>query len=122
MNTTPEPATSCAGGNRGQIVFGLVLVTVGAAFTAEHLGYVYIDNPVRFWPLILVAVGLGHVFDRSEASLRSAFWLFSIAAIFLLHNLDVVRLRDSWPLFIVLAGVSTVWKALARPASAETTS
>jgi hypothetical protein len=38
-----------------------------------------------------------------------------MGAIFFLHSFDVIGLQDSWPLFIVLAGITTTWKALAPP-------
>ena len=42
--------------------------------------------------------------------------LIFIAGIFLAHNYDVMRLRDSWPLFIVGAGLSVLLNVAAgRP-------
>jgi hypothetical protein len=42
--------------HRGGLYFGIILVVFGVLFTLENLGY--IDNVWRFWPLILVLVGL----------------------------------------------------------------
>jgi hypothetical protein len=67
-------------------------------------------NIARLWPLILVAIGAGKLLTPGPDSRWDGFYLIFIAGIFLAHNYRVLTLRDSWPLFIVLAGLSVLFK------------
>ena len=41
----------------------------------------------------------------------SGWWLVFVGVILSLHKFDILRLRDSWPLFIVGAGLSVLLNA-----------
>jgi Domain of unknown function (DUF5668) len=113
-----DNASRSASGARcdhGQIIWGLTLVTIGAAFLAQRMEWIRLDNPFRLWPAVFIAMGLGSLLSGGQGSLLGAFSFFWMGTIFFLHNFDVVGLQDSWPLFIVLAGITTTWKALAPP-------
>lgn len=97
----------------GQLVMGILLVLIGAGFLADRLGYWVADDLWRYWPVILIALGLGKVIDADGGRRRSGVWLLMIGGIFLLDTFDVLELHDSWPLFIVAAGIMTLWRAIA---------
>jgi Domain of unknown function (DUF5668) len=97
----------------GQLPLGLILLSVGSLFTAQRLGYLELEDVWRYWPLFFVVMALNNIFRRADDAFRSAFAMLFMATIFFMHNFHVVRIRHSWPLFIVLAGVMTVWGALA---------
>jgi hypothetical protein len=110
-----EPQRRAEGGG---IMWGLTLVTIGGVFLAQRLGWLTI-NPFKLWPAVFIAMGLGSLVSGGHGSLLGAFSFFWMGAIFFLHNFDVIGLQDSWPLFIVLAGITTTWKALAPPRPAR---
>lgn len=97
----------------GQLPLGLILLSVGIVFTAQRLGYLELEEVWRYWPLFFVVMALNNIFRRTDDAFRSAFAMLFMATIFFMHNFHVVRIRHSWPLFIVLAGVMTVWGAVA---------
>jgi len=97
----------------GQLPLGLILLSVGTVFTAQRLGYLELEEVWRYWPLFFVVMALNNLFRRADDAFRSAFAMLFMAAIFFMHNFHVVRIHHSWPLFIVLAGVMTVWGAVA---------
>jgi LiaF transmembrane domain len=99
--------------DRGKIVVGVVLVLLGLAFLAERQGWLGIDHAWRLWPLILVFIAIGKLSEGARG-VQPAFSLLWIAGIFFLETFRVIPIRDSWPLFIVLAGISAIWKAV-RP-------
>jgi hypothetical protein len=98
------------------LVTGIVLVAVGAAFMADRLGYWSAKDIWQYWPVILIALGLGKILATSGRRRRSGVWLLMIGGIFLMDTLEVFELQDAWPLFIVAAGIMTVWRAIAPPA------
>jgi hypothetical protein len=53
--------------NISSIIWGLVLIALGAALLLDKFGYIQFDlgNFLHtWWPLILVIVGLGLLFDH----------------------------------------------------------
>lgn len=106
--------------DRGQVFWGVTLVGIGLAFLAQRLGWMTI-SPFELWPAVFIAMGLGSLLSGGHGSLLGAFSFWWMGAIFFLHTFDVIGLQDSWPLFIVLAGINTTWKALAPPRPAPVT-
>lgn len=94
------------------VVSGVVLVAVGLLFLASNLGTLPDVNFARLWPVILLVIGVGKIVSPSPDEARWGGLVFvCMAGIFLAHNYDVLRLRDSWPLFIVVAGLSVLLNA-----------
>jgi hypothetical protein len=96
----------------GRLPLGLILLSIGAIFTAERLGYLEVEQVWRYWPLFFVVMAVTSVARRQEGAFRGAFSFLFMAAIFFMHNFDIIRIQYSWPLFIVLAGINIVWGAL----------
>ena len=100
-------------GRRWQIAFGpllpgIVLTTVGLAFLLDNLGLVDSWAILRFWPVILLVVGLRNLVDaRDRGSAVSGTLLAAAGALLLLNSLDLidVDLGDLWPLILIAVGV-----------------
>lgn len=90
---------------------GVVLVAVGLIFMASNLGKLPDVDFGQLWPFILVVIGVGKLVTPGEDGRWGGVSLILLAGIFLAHNYRVLRLHDSWPLFIVLAGLSIVFHA-----------
>jgi hypothetical protein len=104
-----------SGRQNGNLVTGVILVLVGGVLLLARADYLEVGSIIRFWPLILIVMGLAKLADDDVEQRRSAAWLLIIGGIFLLNSLQVLHISESWPLFIVAAGVMTMWKA-GRPA------
>jgi len=107
--------------SRVGLVWGALIVAVGVALLLDHMGFIVIGSLFRFWPMILVFFGVGHLFTPSNRA-----WgviLVSIGALFQLDNLGLVRFRfaDLWPIAIIAVGVLLMWSALKRPLPTSTT-
>ena len=102
---------------RKDVVSGVLLIVIGLVFLASNLGTMPEVNFARLWPMILVVIGAGRILSPNPDENRwNGLVLIFIAGIFLAHNYDVMRLRDSWPLFIVGAGLSVLLNVAAgRP-------
>jgi len=93
----------------GRLVTGLVIPAVGVLFLLDNLAIVDTGAWADYWPLILIALGLGHWLSPERRC--SGAWLILVGGVMLLHTLDIVRLGDSWPLFVVAAGLGLSWRA-----------
>lgn len=98
---------------KNDIVWGVILIVVGLVFLAGNYDMGVDINFGRMWPLILIVIGLAKaVFPEGESRL-SGMPLVFVGGIFLAHNYDVMRIHDSWPLFIVAAGIGILTSSCA---------
>ena len=99
---------------RSQVLTGAVLIAIGLLFFAGQLDpdWRYALRLGRLWPVLLLVLGAGRLAlpdDEKGEKRSSGAWLLFIGALFLLHNYHVMRLTQSWPLFVVAGGVSIMF-------------
>lgn len=105
---------------RSDAVTGLILIAIGGIFLMGNLTDVPMWTLGRLWPVILIIIGAAKVLWPNEGEGRTAgLPLFGVGCIFLAHNYGVLSLRDSWPLFIVVAGVSILMGGSCQPRRAN---
>lgn len=112
--------------DRNGIGTGIVLITIGLIFLADRQGYGGFD---RLWPLILIALGATRMLFPRDGSMDgdsagrsrgcrgnrfNGLWLVIVGGIFLMSQNHVLGLRESWPLFIVAAGLAIIFGGLTR--------
>lgn len=101
----------------GRFVAGAILILLGVVYALDSFGVWNAGDIGRFWPLILIGVGITRLFSSRFAPQRTAgFILIGLGAIFLLRTLHVVyfHARDVWPFILLLIGGGLVWQALSR--------
>jgi len=95
-----------------KLAMGLLLVTLGLAFLFDRLYWWDGHELFRLWPLWLIGFGVLRVaYPRRGRSRIAGFWPVMIGGIFLMDTLDVMRIHDSWPLFIVGGGLLMMLRA-----------
>jgi hypothetical protein len=109
--------------NNGRILAGIAVILAGLAMLADRTGFGGLHLSGRYWPLILIALGVLRLSDRpgtegARRSVGSGLWLvyiglWGLVSEFHLFGFDY---RNSWPLLVVGAGVRIVWRALENPA------
>lgn len=107
--------------SRVGLVWGALIVAAGVALLLDHLGFIVLGSLFRFWPMILVFFGVGHLFTPSSRA-----WgviLVSIGALLQLDKLGIIRFSfaEMWPIAIIAVGVFLMWSALRRPLPASGT-
>ncbi len=101
------------GSRLSQGLLGGFLIVVGAALLTERIGLADLGAYWRYWPLVLVAIGVGRFLAPGpDDSPHNAFWFVFLGFLFLAHNLHWLRLARSWPLFLVVVGGEVAWRAL----------
>ncbi|OON63431.1 hypothetical protein B0920_08670 [Massilia sp. KIM] len=96
---------------RKQVVWGLIMILVGAVFLADRLGYMEAETLWHYWPLLLVLIGINQTIGYpTPREFGNGLWLVFIGlwlfAVF--ENLFGLTFRNSWPLFILVAGIKMV--------------
>jgi hypothetical protein len=91
----------------------------GVTLLLDHLGLTDGFDYALFWPLVVIAIGLGKLSQRGGDGRRHGGWWVFFGSWMLLSQLHVLWLRDSWPLFLVAVGISMVWKEIRTRARVE---
>lgn len=101
----------------GRMVAGVILVLLGIVYALQSFGVLYAGDVLRFWPLILVGIGITKVMQARWAEQRTAgLILVAIGVVLLLWTLHFVwfRGRDIWPVLLLLIGGGLIWQAMGR--------
>lgn len=98
--------------NYGQLATGLAMAAAGVVFWLDLQGRIDAGELRDYWPLVLVAIGLGKLWDGGRRS-RSGVFLIALGTLFQLDVLHVLQFREAWPLLLVVIGGLVAWSALA---------
>lgn len=105
--------------SRVGLVWGALLVAGGIALLLDHMGIIAIGSIFRFWPMILIFFGVGHLLTPSNRAWGAI--LIVVGAVFQLNALGIthVHFADLWPLAIIAVGLILMWGALKPPSVAK---
>jgi predicted membrane protein len=115
--TTPPQGADRGSGGRSNIVFGLILTTVGVLFLLHNFDIFYIHDIWRYWPVLMIAAGVSKlVWGRQGERMVGAIVTF-IGTVFFVDNVFGwdVHLRQFWPMILVIVGVSVITRAVRGP-------
>lgn len=121
-----------------RLFFAIFLILVGVLLFLDNVGILRVRNLWNYWPLILVAAGIGRLMNSRDTGARLiGLFLVLLGSVILLVTLGILHIhtRDgSWPvaLLLIAFGVSLLVKVLEpgagrrsfglpAPASAEST-
>ena len=112
QQTIKGPRMVIPGDARWGLAWGLVLVLVGVALLLDHMGVAPFGQLYKFWPLLLVLLGLMNI--STQAGRGLGFVLVVIGVLFQLNTLGYLHLsfRDFWPIVIIAVGVLLLWGSL----------
>jgi hypothetical protein len=98
----------------GHLGVGIFLLIAGIALLLENFDVLTIGPVWRFWPVIILVLGLGRLLDAQEAweYQKAAWWIF-IGSWLLISELHLFGLtyHNSWPILLVGVGVGMLWKS-----------
>jgi predicted membrane protein len=98
----------------GAILVGLILIAVGALVLLANMNILPFDvDLAHWWPLILVVLGLIHLWNNRNIFDFSGMFLILLGVVFLMATLDKISWSDIWrywPAVLILLGVSIVFK------------
>jgi predicted membrane protein len=98
-----------------RLVVGLSIMVAGLLLALDSLGLMDAGEVFRYWPLVLVAVGVTKLLGN--ACQRSGAFVWLVAGIgFLLVTLGRMSFGGVWAMVIFFIGANIAWRAL-RPFS-----
>jgi len=106
----------------GKLIWGIVLIAIGALLALERLGVVEIDALWRYWPMIMICLGLAQMIRPKRSADRGAgVWLLLIGLWLQANMISLFGLTfsNSWPLLLVAVGLSMVLGSLIPQLSPE---
>ena len=104
----------------GTILLGLILIVVGALVLLANMHILPFDlDLAHWWPLILVALGVTHLWNNRNIFDFSGLFLILLGVVFLMATLGKIYWDDVWrywPAVLILLGLSIVFKGAHRRA------
>ena len=96
-----------------RILWGVFLIVVGGLLLMARLDYVDIPSIWKFWPMVFVAIGAGHLLERRPGGAASMLLmgLSFFAAEFRWLGLSY---HTFWPLLVISVGVGLVLRSISR--------
>lgn len=100
--------------NVGGALVGLTIVLLGVTLLLDRAGVIDGFDYASVWPLVVITIGLVKLSHTRDDGRREGGWWVFFGVWMLLNEMHVLRVRESWPLFLVAIGVSMIWKELDR--------
>ena len=106
-----------------RLVVGLAVMALGALLTLDNLGLFDFHGLWRYWPIVLLLIGVSKFIQGADV-FGALIWI-GFGAALIASNFGLFRLRQIWPLVLVVVGARLVFGAVARrlggPAAVEGT-
>lgn len=102
----------------GGLVGGVILAGIGVVLLLQNLGIPYFEDLERYWPVILIVVGIAQA--ARSVGMGGKVWggaVFIAGVIFLLNNLGVIHgnvWRFLWPGILIMVGLAMLARAIDR--------
>jgi len=98
----------------GAVLLGVILIAVGALVLLANMNVLPFDlDLAHWWPLILIALGLAHLWNNRNIFDFSGLLLLLLGGVFLMATLGKICWSDIWrywPAVLILLGFSMVFR------------
>ena len=112
---------SATGGARNRTALGLVLIAVGVVFTLDSAGVLHTAGLGRWWPLLLIGVGVVKVRQPREDGQHAAGVAFLLLG-GLFQTTSILSIGSAWTLLMVAFGAFLIWQGIEGPREAAAAS
>jgi hypothetical protein len=96
-----------------RMVPAIILIGIGALFLLNNLHIIYVHEIFRYWPAILIAVGIVKLVDSSDSSGRAGgAIIIGVGGVFLARSLGFldVSIGELWPLILIAVGLMMLFE------------
>jgi hypothetical protein len=99
--------------DRGHVAVGAVIMVLGLLFLMDRLSIFEHAVIGFFWPGVLVAWGMTRIIWPSRPGQEvGGLWIALVGGLLLLDQISVVRIGESWPVLVIVAGLVMMFRAL----------
>lgn len=100
----------------GQVVFGLIVITLGVLLTLDNMGVFEAREILRYWPALLIVWGITKLTTSEGGGRFFGIMLTLGGSLLLLDKLYVIDFgwREFWPLLLIAIGGTMLWNSLTR--------
>ncbi len=97
-----------------RLIIGVAVIAIGILFTLDNVGVLRASLVLKFWPVVLLAIGAPYLTRASISEKFNGILLITLGVLILLRNLDVLTfsLWRLWPVILVVFGIRLVLNAL----------
>ena len=97
----------------GRVLIGGLLVTLGIVFLLDRMFIIQPWLLALWFPMFLVGFGMTRIVWPSRPGKQiGGVWIALVGGLLLFDQLDVIKLQESWPAFVIMAGLMLVFRAL----------
>lgn len=92
-------------------VWGAVMILVGLIYLLDHAGVVNASHVWRYWPALIVIVGVIHL---TQKRYPVGIFLVALGSLYLLQSIGFMMFRwvDLWPIALIGAGIMFLYGAI----------
>jgi predicted membrane protein len=101
----------------GGVIGGVILAGIGVLLLLQNLGVPYFEDWERYWPAILIVVGIVQASKSTGMGGRVWGWaVFAVGLIFLLNNFGFIHgdIWRFWPGILILMGLGMLARTIDR--------
>ncbi len=94
-----------------KLIAGIFFTLLGVLLTLDNFDFIYADDILAYWPLVLVAIGILKFQERRNRTL--ALFAIGVGALLIVFNNDWLQFSifDFWPIALILGGLGMVARA-----------
>ena len=94
--------------NSGRLIAGIIIIAIGALFLLNSTGIADVGGLTKWWPMIIVLLGVWRLIAQKFRSLFGPLLLIAIGVILQLWQLDISGLDFGtlWPAILIVVGIA----------------
>ena len=95
------------------VAIGAIVMALGLSFLMDKLAILQHAVLGLFWPGLLVAWGLARIVSPSQPGREvGGLWIALVGGLLMLDQLSIIRIGESWPVLVIVAGLVMMFRAL----------
>ena len=94
--------------NSGRLIAGIIIIAIGALFLLNSTGIADVGGLTKWWPMIIVLLGVWRLIAQKFRSLFGPLLLIAIGVTLQLWQLDISGLDFGtlWPAILIVVGIA----------------
>ena len=96
-----------------RLMIGAAIMALGVVSLLVRLDLLWPRVFALYFPLILIVFGMIRIIWPARPGRQiGGMWIAMAGGLLLFDQLDVMKLKESWPVVVIMAGLTLVFKAL----------